>query len=359
MAMTKSTSRRLLAFVMIAAAATVIGFGTTSHQAKAADPSSIPIRAISFDALYVVNGGDGETSSISVINTETNTLAGTIQLTDAMWPHHIYLSADGRRLAVAVPGMDLSMGHGGEMPPDMMGAVMVLDARTGATNRSRMLPMMNHNATFSPNQREIWTSQMAEPGSVLVLDASTLQTRQEIPVQDMPAEVTFPSDGSLGYVANSGSGTVSVTDPRTKTVIRTIPVGDTPVGAWQAANGFAYVDNEEGQTVSAIDRRTLSVRFTIDLGFMPGMVQLGPDGLIWVTDATNGRVVLFRQTQRVLAVPTGDGAHGIAFSGNGRWAYITNQMANSVSVIDVRAHRVVRTIGVGQKPNGMVWRRNS
>jgi hypothetical protein len=33
----------------------VVGFAATSRQAKAADPSSIPIRPVAFDALYVVN----------------------------------------------------------------------------------------------------------------------------------------------------------------------------------------------------------------------------------------------------------------------------------------------------------------
>lgn len=353
------TRRRALLGVMAVVASLLVGPTPTRAGAQTDDdlPSSIPIRPISFDAVFVVNGGDGESASLSVINTETNRLADTIELTNVAWPHHIYLSADGRRLSLAVPGMDLSGGHGGGGMP-VMGAVMLLDGRTGATVRARRLPMMNHNATFSPNQQEIWTSQMAmeAPGSVLVLDANSLETRQEIPVGMMPAEVTFPPRGGFGYVANTGSNTVSVVDPRTRTVVESIPVGHGPVGAWQANNGFAYVDNEHAMTVSAIDRRSNTVRYTVDLGFMPGMAQLGPDGLLWVTDSTNGQVVLFHGTRRVGAIATGDGAHAIAFSGNGRWGYITNQHADTVSVIDVWHHRVVKTIGVGHKPNGMVWR---
>ena len=358
MTMPRSKTVNLLLTVGLVAAVTVAGFAVTSRQAKAADPSSVPIRPVTFDAVYVVNGGNGETSSISVINARTNTVAGTIQLTDAMWPHHIYQSADRSKLLVAVPGMDMSEGHGGEMPPDMPGAVMLLNARTGATIRSVLTPAMNHNAIFSPDGREVWTSQMMEPGSVLVLDANTLQTRQEVGVGDMPAEVTFSPSGRLGFVANGGSDSVSVIDPRTKRLVKTIAVGDNPVGAWQAANGFAYVDNEAGMTISAIERRSLQVRFTYDLGFMPGMAQLGPDGHLWVTDAENGSVVLYSPTRdlRLHEIPTGAGAHGIAFSSDGRTAYITNQLANTVSAIDVRSRRVKATISVGEKPNGLVFR---
>lgn len=44
---------------------------------------------------------------------------------------------------VATMSMDMSEGHGGDMPPDMPGAVMLLDARTGATIRSVLTPAMN------------------------------------------------------------------------------------------------------------------------------------------------------------------------------------------------------------------------
>jgi YVTN family beta-propeller protein len=352
-----TTLRRALLGALLLSISLVAVPAPTSHGAPVLEdlPSSVPIRPITFDALFVVNGGDGERGSLSVINTETNRLAGTIQLTNVKWPHHIYLSGDGERLALAVPGMDLSEGHG-DPSHDVMGAVMLLDARTGATIRARMLPRMNHNATFSPDGREIWTSQMDMPGSALILNARTLQTRDAVTVENMPAEVTFPPRGGNAYVANTGSASVSVIDPGSRTVVATIPVDDGPVGAWQARNGFAYVDNEHAQTVSAIDTRTNTVRYTVDLGFMPGMAQLGPDHLLWVTDAENGQVVLYLGTHRLGAIPTGDGAHAIAFSGDGRWGYITNQMADTVSVIDVWHHRVVKTIPVGLKPNGMVWR---
>lgn len=173
----------------------------------------------------------------------------------------------------------------------------------------------------------------------------------------MPAEVTLSPDGRFFYVANGGSNSVSVINAVTKRVVATVPVGANPVGAWQAGNGFAYVDNEASMTVSALNRRTNTVTATFDLGFMPGMARLGPDGHLWVTDADNGRCVLYSldRTERH-DIATGDGAHGVAFSANGRTAYVTNQMAGTVSVIDTRTRTVVRPLTVGAKPNGLVFR---
>jgi len=323
-------------------------------------PSSIPVSPIFFDAVYVVNGGDGMNGSISVINADTNTVARTIMLTDAMWPHHIYMSADRNKLLVAVPGMDLSMGHDQEMPPDMMGAVMLLDAKTGATIKSRMLPAMNHNAVFSPNQSEVWTSQMMMdmPGSVLVLSATTLATLQEIPVGDMPAEVTFSPGGTQGWVTNMMSNTVSAINPSTKTVFKTIAVGEMPIIPSQADNGHIYVDCEMGKSISVVDRTHLHVDFTYNLGFTPAYAKLGPDGHLWVTDTDNGKVVLFDpdRDDRQHEIKVGAGAHAIDFSADGKTAYVSNQMANTVSVIDVGSRTVKKTVTVGAKPNGVLFR---
>lgn len=317
-------------------------------------PSTVPIAAVTTDALYVVNGGD---HSISVIDTTRNVVTGTIAMKNAMFPHHIYLSADRASALVAIPGMDLSMGHDVNSA-GMKGAVLLVDAPTGTTRAAVMLGMMNHNAIFAPGGTEVWTSQMMAPGMVLVLDAQTLATKQSIDVGDMPAEITFTRDGKYALVADGMSDAVSVVDASSKAVVKTISVGKGPVGAWPGADGMMYVDAEEAKTVSVIDPATLAVARTIELGFTPGMVGTPPGrGEVWVTDADNGKVVFYGATgAKTGEVSTGPGAHGIAFSTDASTAYVTNQFANTVSVIGVAAHAVTATIQVGQKPNGLVFR---
>jgi YVTN family beta-propeller protein len=320
-------------------------------------PTTTPLpAAITFDALFVVNGSE---NSISVINTETNELAGKITLQNASYPHHLYLSADRSKMLLAVPGMDLSGGHEGHAGMAMPGSVLLLDATTGSTIKSRTLDAMNHNAAFAPGGAEVWTSQMVDAGKVLVLDTATLETKQTIAVGSRPAEVTFAPDGKYAFVANSGSDDVTVIDVATKQTVKTVPVGDNPVGAWQGANGVAYVDNEMGKSLTAIDTKTLDVTLTFDLGFTPAMAATPPDAQsLWVTDVDGGRVVIHMPDSNMTMgeVATGAGAHAIAFAGDGKTAYISNQTAGTVSVIDVAAKKVTKTITVGTKPNGMAWR---
>ncbi|MCU0426694.1 MAG: hypothetical protein MUF71_13820 [Candidatus Kapabacteria bacterium] len=318
------------------------------------DPTSTAIAPITYDALFVVNGGN---NSVSVINTETNTVVANIALQNASFPHHLYLSPDRTMKALAVPGMDLSAGHTGGMA-GMMGSVMLMDAKTGATMKSRMLEAMNHNAIFSPDGKEIWTTQMMDNGTVLVLDASSLATMKTISVGAMPAEVTFSRDGKYAFVCNGASNNVSVIDVATKGVVKTIAVGKDPVGAWQGTNNVMYVDNEEGKSVTAIDAQTLNVVRTYNLGFTPAMAATAPNGELWITDTDNGKVVFYALSSdaKLGELATGAGAHAITFSGDGKTAYITNQNAGNVSVIDVATKRVTKTLTVGSKPNGAIWR---
>jgi YVTN family beta-propeller protein len=328
-------------------------------QGSSDDPSSVAIAPIAYDALWVVNGGS---NSISVVNTGTNEVAGTITLKNADYPHHISMSGDHGSMLVAVPGMDLSGGHGGHggqmMGSDMMGAIMMIDATTGATQRTRRCAASNHNAIYSPDGSEIWTCQATDQGTVLVLDPSTLQIRRTIAVGKTPLEVSFSADGLYAFVTNNGSNDVTVIDVATKNILGTVPVGDGPVGAWPGSNNVMYVDNEMSKSLTAIDAATRNVLLVYDLGFTPAMAAVGPDGRLWVTDADNGKVVFYKPDadERLGDLTTGPGAHAIAFSGDGSRAYITNQTAGTLSVIDVATSTPITTIAVGSKPNGLIWR---
>lgn len=331
--------------------------GKDDMGAMSMKPESTAVSGIPASALYVVNGAG---RSISVIDPASAEVKATIALKNVDFPHHVSLSPDGKRLAVAAPGIDLSMGHGdAAMPSDTMpaghgskhgamsmltqtmpatkAAILVLDSATGGTIVARQLDQPNHNAIFSPDGSEIWTSSMAESGGVLVLDALTLATKATIPVGKMPAEVTFSLDGTLAFVANGGSDNVSVINVASRAVTGTVAVAKDPVGAWRGSDGIMYVDNEEAKSISAIDPKTSTVVRTYDLKFTPAMAATAPDGTLWVTDAEHGSVVLFKAgaIDKVTEIVLASGTHGISFSNDGKTAYLTNQGADSVSVVDV------------------------
>ena len=325
---------------------------------------------INYPAAYVVNG---TSSTLSVINLNTNEATDLIQLTDDLsgmvhsgggkflqYPHHIYLNPLKNQIAIAAPGMDLSEGHGTAevLAHSGMAKVALLDAVKGISVKLIEVPEMNHNAIYSPDGTEIWTSQMDEKGKVLVYDAKTYLLKNTISVGKEPAEVTFSSDGMMTFVANGMDNSVSVINPMTKKVIATIAVGKNPVGAWTGSDNRMYVDNEDGQSVSIIDVKTLKVVEIVALGFMPGYAAFnGEMKELWVTDPMAGKVHWWKQEANGKfakggSFATANGAHAIAFKG--MTAYVTNQEAASVSVVDVMKHEKIKDLKVGEKPNGLV-----
>ena len=318
---------------------------------------------IDYPAAYVVNGED---ATLSVIKLSDNTVAETIELMGQnntnmiMWPHHVYHhnGSNGHHLAVGVPGMDMSLGHTGGMPHG--GKIAIVDAVKGTISKVVDLPKMNHNAVYSPDGKEIWTSQMETSGKVLVYDAGSFTLKNTIAVGEDPAEVTFSNDGSKAYVCNGGSNTVMVINPLTKAVVTTINVGTNPVGAWPSSIGKMFVDNEDGQTITVIDVNTNMVDGTINLGFKPGFAAYHSGrSELWVSNATNGKIVYYQDMGGGFWMKHGEfsaGAdtHVIAFYGDK--AYVTNQGANTVSVFNVLTHNKIKDIPVGKKPNGIAFK---
>lgn len=353
-----------LTFAVLGAALLIISCKKKEHELT----SAIPELNINYPAAYVVNG---ESSTISVIRLSDNTVTETIKLgemsdphhggmnmgTGISWPHHIYINSAKTQLAIGVPGMDLSGGHTGGMM-DMTGKIAIVDAVKGKITKTIDLPVSNHNAAFSPSGNEIWTSQMQKIGKVLVYDASTYTLKNTIDVKMEPAEVTFSSDGMMAFVANGGSDTVTVIRVADKIVMGQVAVGGDPVGAWTGADGNMYVDNETGQSITVIKVANMSIVTTIALGFMPGIAAFNNSrNELWVTDPDNGKVYWYTKSGTVYThvneFTTGAGAHAIAFSADGMTAYVTNQNASTVSVVDVMNHTETKEITVGTKPNGI------
>ncbi|HEX4886748.1 MAG TPA: hypothetical protein VFV37_01765 [Luteibaculaceae bacterium] len=312
---------------------------------------------IDFPAVYVVNGGD---NTVSVVDWTSREWKATFDLPAAAFPHHIDMSPDGRFIAVAITGVDLSGGHAGHGEVVTGLKVQILDAKTGALVKELPLEQMPHNAAFNRDGTELWIGQSDEVKStVRIYRTSDWSRMANIAVGAGLSEVTFSPDGNYATASNTESGTVTLINARTKTVIQTLSVGDDPVGAWPARNGRFYVDNEGSRSIDEIDPVNRNLSAHIDLDFKPGYAALHPDrDELWVSDATNGAVVWFvpQGAQWVLGgrIATGADAHAIAFVPAAKLALVTNQGDNTLSIIDADRHEVVKQLVVGSKPNGLV-----
>ena len=312
---------------------------------------------INYPAAYVVNGAS---NSISVIKLSDHTVSETIGLNGAKFPHHIYMNPAKTKLAVAITATDLSEGHAVHGDAVAGFKIQIIDVVTGMIDKEIALPKMPHNAIFNSTGTELWIGQMDTIQSkVLVYKTSDWTLQNTVNVGRGLSEVTFSHDGTMAFACNTTDATVTLIDANFKTIQATIDVGADPVGAWSASNERMYVDNELGKSISEISVSGKNVVNTINLGFKPGYVAFhSASGELWVSDATNGRVVYYTFVGDVWTLQgniiTGADAHVIAFNTEGTKAYVTNQGAGNVTLIDVATHTVSQTIAVGFKPNGIV-----
>ncbi len=311
---------------------------------------------INYPAAYVVNGAS---NNLSVIKLSDNSVSETISLNGATFPHHINLNPAKTKLAVAITSTDLSGGHGGHGNATSGFKVQIIDAVTGMIEKEISLNKMPHNAIFNKSGTELWVGQSDDVQSqILVYKTSDWSVQNTINVGKGLSEITFSNDGAMAFACNTMDGTVTLVDANTKMIHTTLTVGIDPVGAWSASNGKMYVDNESSQTISEISVSGMNIIQTINLGFKPAYVAFNSsNGELWVSDATNGKIVYYTLVGGVWIeqgnIVTGADAHAIIFTNDGLKAYVTNQGANTVSVIQVVTHTVSNTISVGTKPNGI------
>ena len=338
---------------MLMTAIALFGAACKGHSGHNAQPEL----NINFSAAFIVNG---TANNLSVLNLTTDVVEHTIDLNGATFPHHIYLSPDKKWVAVAITSTDLSAGHAGHGTATSGFKVLVIDAVKGTIVQTLELAKLPHNAVFSPNGLELWLGQAdTTSGKVLVYKTADWTKFNEIAVGKNPSEVTFSADGSTVFVANTDDATVSLIDPTAKSVIKTLAVGQAPVGAWAAENGKMYVDNETSQTVSEINVATKTITATIALGYKPGYVAFNnKNSELWVTDATNGKAKWYKFENNAWTlkgeVATGADAHAIAISKDGNKVYVTNQGGNTLSILDAVNHSKIKDVAVGSKPNGIV-----
>jgi YVTN family beta-propeller protein len=216
-----------------------------------------------------------------------------------------------------------------------------------------------HGIRVSRDARRLWvTTEGAQ--AVLELDAASgkilrsWKTDQNISHMLVPT----PSEKKL-YVANIGSGSVTVIDRETD-IVKSIRTGAGAEGIDVTPDGSeVWVVNREANTVSVISTASDSVVATFESGGQfPIRIKFTPDGSqAWVSNAQSNTVTVFDTESRQLldTIEVGAVPVGILMTPDGSRAFVANTNANQVTVIDVPARKVLTTFTTGTEPDGMAW----
>ncbi|GGD57240.1 hypothetical protein GCM10011514_21620 [Emticicia aquatilis] len=329
-----------------------------SCKSKKVIEEPVPVVETDYPKAYVVNGGS---NTISIVDLNELSVKNIIQLTEiGRFPHHINMSADGKKLAVATPEYDFTLGHTAlHNATDKKGGIAVIDTKTGGTLLKMALPNVNFNAVFSADGSEIWSASATHSGEMFIYDATNGVLKTKVALGADPSEVVFSKDGKYAFVALGESSFVYVLNTQTKAIIKTIKVDAFPTNVWAGADDKIYVENKVALTINIIDPKTLSVVEYLDVNFAPGQMAYNQTlNELWICQAAQNKVAYFERKNNLWSLKgtiiTGDDAHAITFSKDMKRAFIVNQRGNTVSVIDASTHTKTKDISVGSQPNGIV-----
>lgn len=189
--------------------------------------------------------------------------------------------------------------------------------------------------------------------TVTVIDPTTNTPVATITVGNAPADVAFNSTSTRAYVTNSGDNTVSVIDTALNAVVATVPVGIAPIGvAVGPDDQRVIVANSGSGTLTIINAVTNGVVTNVPICADPRFIDIAPDGKVWVACFSANTVAVFDPvTGTVIAViPVGAGPNAVRINPAGTFAYVTNSLSNTVTVISTLSFTPVTTIAVGITP---------
>jgi YVTN family beta-propeller protein len=279
---------------------------------------------------YNGNGGD----NFVVIDTQTNTVISTVNVTSVAHFYGVAVSPDGTKVYMT----------------ENSGVSLLVINSTNQINATVNLGFLSTGVAVSPDGTKVYVAN-ADDNSVSVIDAATNAVITKN-VGGYPQGVAVSPDGTKIYVANTGSGSVSVINS-TNQVNATIPLGGSTFGVAVSPDGTkVYVANADDNSVSVIDAATNAVITNVNVGGYPQGVAVSPDGnKIYVANYNDGTVSIINSTNQVSAtVNVGGSPIGVAVSPDGTKVYVANAGGNYVSVIDAATNTVITNVPVYARP---------
>jgi PQQ-dependent catabolism-associated beta-propeller protein len=259
----------------------------------------------------------------------------------------------------------------------------------------------------SPDGRRVYVA-LGDEDRFDVIDVATRKVVDSLPSGPDPERFAVSPDGSRLYVANEDDNVVTILDIEAKKLVGEVQVGIEPEGMAVSPDGRTVVCTSETTSMAHfIDAATGELADNILVDTRPRVARFTPDGRqVWVSSELRGSLtvldtvshdVVKRIEFAVPGVPqeliqavgimiTRDGKRAfvalgpsarvaeldaeaakvehyhlvgqrvwnLAFSPDERRLYTTNGNSNDISVIDLAADRVVKSLGVGRSPWGVV-----
>jgi DNA-binding beta-propeller fold protein YncE len=216
-----------------------------------------------------------------------------------------------------------------------------------------------HCAIYDRNSGMLYVTTELDK-TISIIDPKTLKIVGSVPTgQEQSHMLALSRDGSRGYTANVGPGTVSVLDMKARKTLAIIPIStDTQRIAVSRDDSMVFTADQTKPQLAVIDTATNKVKTWVPLPAVGYGTAPTLDGR-WLLVAlrTNKQVAVvdlkMMRVARTIDVP--DGPAEIVMTPDGKKAYVACNYTKQVAEIDLEQWKVSRLIDAGAFADGLAW----
>ena len=267
--------------------------------------------------VVLTNYGDTDVigKSLSIINTESNTIEKTIDLDKSLRPHGIVSFPKSNKVGVVT-----NVGNN----------LLVINIETGVIEK--LIPtqqIVSQLLVLHPDKPLAYVTNI-NSNSVSVIDLVKDKVIKTISCGNGTEGIDITPDGKEIWVTNSKENTISIICTETNKIITTLQTGNQTLRLKFSIDGkYCLTTNSEDGTISVYNRYLKKLIKTIQIPGKKGLIQR----------------ILYHTPHPV----------GLLMHPNGLYAFIANSNANKIEVICMQTFTLVSTIGTGSVPDGIAF----
>jgi len=362
-----------------------------------------PMNLSAYDPTSLVFVTNRDSNDVSVVDTQTDRVLGSIPLGNFSNAHMAMLTGDGKKLLVSATGKDRflivdlatqnversietgsspehfdittdnRLAYIGNMKDSTVSVVDLIEGRETVRMTGFSGP---HGVSVLPNQGKVYVSNLGAP-EVTVLGSPLEQTAEKhLAIGDVHhaagrepqpylaslegiSHPTLTPDGKFIYAADGDAGEVTVIDTQSDRITNRIQVGKAPWRAYASPDGaYMLVLNNGDKTVSVIETTKRTVVATLQAGAQMTGVNFTQGGRkAYVISRGDSTVYVFdmktlKQIRR-LKIGANVALETAATTADGRKLYLASSTDNALYVIDSFSDQIRRIADIGRYPWGV------
>jgi YVTN family beta-propeller protein len=310
--------------------------------AAAADRPDMAVAASESEGLLLVlSKTDG---TMMVFEEPSHRLLATIPVGEE--PHEVAVTPDGAKAYVS------DVGERSVAVVDLHSYRVLKTIRADGLDRP-------HGLHVSRDGRRVLLTSEGSHRLYLIDAIRDVIDRALTTTQDGAHMVAVGKGGSKAYIANRGSGTLTIASAYALTIKDHIQLGDGPEGIAATPDGrWILVALQREDEVLFLAAGGLRVEHQLPVGRTPIRIAVTPDSATaLVTNRGSGDVTVLDLVERqvVATISVGDRPGGIVTNARGTRAYVCNNGSGDVAVLSIADRKIIERIPAGGEPDGIAF----